>query len=67
MIEEAHEGRLRHPLRRRHPQVLLQRGRREIGLKLGAEDFDHWIRAFGFGAPTGVEFPGEEQGIVIPA
>jgi len=37
-----------------------------IGLKLGADDFDHWIRAFGFGEPTGVAFPGEEQGIVIP-
>ena len=37
-----------------------------IGLELGAEDFDHWIHAFGFGEPTGVQFPGEEQGIVIP-
>jgi cell division protein FtsI/penicillin-binding protein 2 len=37
-----------------------------IGLKLGATEFDKWIRAFGFGAPTGVQFPGEEQGIVIP-
>ncbi len=38
----------------------------KIGLELGAEDFDHWIRRFGFGKPTGVQFPGEEQGIVIP-
>jgi cell division protein FtsI (penicillin-binding protein 3) len=37
-----------------------------IGLKLGAKDFDKWIHAFGFGQPTGVRFPGEEQGIVIP-
>jgi cell division protein FtsI (penicillin-binding protein 3) len=37
-----------------------------IGLKLGATEFDKWIRAFGFGEPTGVQFPGEEQGIVIP-
>ena len=37
-----------------------------IGLKLGSDDFDHWIRAFGFGRPTGVSFPGEERGIVIP-
>jgi cell division protein FtsI (penicillin-binding protein 3) len=36
-----------------------------IGLKLGATGFDKWIRAFGFGRPTGVQFPGEEQGIVI--
>ncbi|MDQ3572858.1 MAG: penicillin-binding protein 2 [Actinomycetota bacterium] len=26
--------------------------------------FDGWIRKFGFGAPTGIEFPGEERGIV---
>ena len=37
-----------------------------IGLELGSSDFDHWIRDFGFGEPTGIEFPGEEQGIVIP-
>jgi cell division protein FtsI (penicillin-binding protein 3) len=34
--------------------------------KRGADAFDRWIRSFGFGAPTGVEFPGEEQGIVVP-
>ncbi|HSI81928.1 MAG TPA: penicillin-binding protein 2 [Solirubrobacterales bacterium] len=37
-----------------------------IGLELGAKRFDHWIRRFGFGEPTGIEFPGEERGIVIP-
>jgi cell division protein FtsI (penicillin-binding protein 3) len=26
--------------------------------------FDHWIRKFGFGSPTGIDFPGDEQGIV---
>jgi len=38
----------------------------KIGLELGAHDFNHWIRRFGFGEPTGVQFPGEERGIVIP-
>jgi cell division protein FtsI (penicillin-binding protein 3) len=38
----------------------------KIGLELGAERFDHWIRRFGFGEPTGIDFPGEERGIVIP-
>ena len=33
--------------------------------KRGADAFDTWIRRFGFGAPTGVDFPGEEQGIVV--
>jgi cell division protein FtsI (penicillin-binding protein 3) len=37
-----------------------------IGLELGAEHFDNWIHRFGFGQPTGVRFPGEEQGIVLP-
>jgi cell division protein FtsI/penicillin-binding protein 2 len=35
-----------------------------IGMKLGKVRFDHWVRAFGFGKPTGVDLPGEEQGIV---
>jgi cell division protein FtsI (penicillin-binding protein 3) len=38
----------------------------KIGLELGANKFDRWIRTFGFGEPTGVDFPGEERGIVIP-
>ena len=37
-----------------------------IGDQIGAEHFDNWIHRFGFGRPTGVEFPAEEQGIVLP-
>ncbi len=36
----------------------------EIGLQLGATRFSKWIDRFGFGRPTGVQFPGEEEGIV---
>jgi cell division protein FtsI (penicillin-binding protein 3) len=36
-----------------------------IGLKLGAERFDHWVRRFGFSKRTGVDLPGENQGIVL--
>src|SRR5215217_2166410 len=36
-----------------------------IGLRLGAEDFDKWVRRFGFGEPTGIDLPGEERGIVL--
>jgi cell division protein FtsI (penicillin-binding protein 3) len=36
-----------------------------IGLDVGAEKFDRWIRRFGFGRPTGIQFPAEEQGIVL--
>jgi cell division protein FtsI (penicillin-binding protein 3) len=35
-----------------------------IGLEVGSEKFSRWINRFGFGRTTGIEFPGEEQGIV---
>ena len=35
-----------------------------IGLRLGTERFDAWVRRFGFGEPTGIDLPGEEAGIV---
>jgi len=35
-----------------------------IGQRLGARKFDGWVRKFGFGEPTGIDLPGEEQGIV---
>ena len=42
----------------------------KVGLLLneerGDDAFDKWMRQFGFGAPTGIDFPGEEQGIVVP-
>ena len=37
-----------------------------IGQRLGKADFDKWVRRFGFGQPTGIDLPGEEQGIVLP-
>jgi cell division protein FtsI/penicillin-binding protein 2 len=36
-----------------------------IGQRLGATDFDKWVRRFGFGKPTGIDLPGEERGIVL--
>ncbi|MGB0119317.1 MAG: penicillin-binding protein 2 [Solirubrobacterales bacterium] len=35
-----------------------------IGLEMGGQKFSNWIDRFGFGSPTGIEYPGEEQGIV---
>jgi cell division protein FtsI/penicillin-binding protein 2 len=35
-----------------------------VGLMLGSEHFSKWISRFGFGRPTELGFPGEEQGIV---
>ncbi len=36
----------------------------KIGMELGPERFDHWIRRFGFGRATDVDLPGEATGIV---
>lgn len=36
----------------------------QIALKMGARRFSQWVDLFGFGRPTGVDLPGEEQGIV---
>jgi cell division protein FtsI (penicillin-binding protein 3) len=36
----------------------------KVGLATGPEKFDKWVRRFGFGEPTGIDFPGEERGIV---
>ena len=38
----------------------------KLGLRLGEERFDHYIRAFGFGTQTGVELPGETRGLAKP-
>jgi stage V sporulation protein D (sporulation-specific penicillin-binding protein) len=38
----------------------------EIGLKLGARRLYKYERRFGFGSPTGLDFPGETGGIVTP-
>ena len=40
---------------------------RRSACRLGAEKFSRWINRFGFGRPTGVQFPGEEQGLVPAA
>jgi cell division protein FtsI/penicillin-binding protein 2 len=42
-------------------------GADEIGMKVGPQRFDRWVHRFGFGAPTGVDLPGEERGIVLHA
>jgi cell division protein FtsI/penicillin-binding protein 2 len=38
----------------------------EIGKLEGASNFNTWVHRFGFGTPTGVELPGEEQGVTLP-
>jgi cell division protein FtsI (penicillin-binding protein 3) len=36
----------------------------KVGLEVGSESMDRWIRAFGFGEPTGLRYTHEERGIV---
>lgn len=34
----------------------------QLGMDLGPENFHKYLKAFGFGAKTGIDFPGEAQG-----
>ena len=38
----------------------------KIGQKLGAEPFNRYLKKFGFGEKTGIDFPGERSGILRP-
>jgi cell division protein FtsI (penicillin-binding protein 3) len=63
-IKESH---LRGPVRLSTAEILAQSsnvGAVTIGKRLGEVRFDHWVRAFGFAKPTGVDLPGEAAGIV---
>jgi cell division protein FtsI (penicillin-binding protein 3) len=64
VIEESHP---RGPVTLSVADILAQSsnvGAVKIGLEVGGERFDHWIRRLGFGEPTGIQLPAEEQGIV---
>ena len=37
-----------------------------LALGLGRTTLAEWIEKFGFGRPTGIEYPGETEGIVVP-
>ena len=37
-----------------------------IAEALGKDRISDWINRFGFGRPTGIDFPGESKGIVLP-
>jgi cell division protein FtsI (penicillin-binding protein 3) len=60
-----------HPVERLRPgQIIGQSsnvGAIEIAEQLGVTRLYHWIRTFGFGSPTGVGLPNDEQGQVPPA
>jgi cell division protein FtsI (penicillin-binding protein 3) len=63
-IGEAHE---RPPLDATVAEILAMSsnvGAVRIGLAEGADRFSQWINRLGFGSPTGLDYPGEERGIV---
>lgn len=67
-IEEAHEGSAYGTID--VGEILAYSsnvGAVSVGLELGEERFDEWVHRFGFGAPTGIDYPGEEMGIVPTA
>ena len=37
-----------------------------IAQRLGEGRLAHWIEQFGFGSPTGIDFPGESSGFALP-
>ncbi len=41
-------------------------GAAEVGMRIGAPTLYRMMRSFGFGDPTGIDFPGENPGIVAP-
>jgi cell division protein FtsI (penicillin-binding protein 3) len=64
VIEESHP---RGPVSLTVADILAQSsnvGAVEVGLAVGAKKFDDWVRRFGFGGLTGIDFPAEEQGIL---
>ncbi len=38
----------------------------KVGMRLGPERFDHYIKDYGFGSQTGIELPGETRGLAKP-
>lgn len=40
-------------------------GTARIGLAMGRDPLMDWVRRFGFGQKTGVDFPGEERGLIL--
>lgn len=37
-----------------------------VGLRVGKDRLDHYLRQFGFGSRTGLRFPGESRGLLLP-
>lgn len=65
-LEDAHE---RPPMTMTASEILAQSsnvGTVLIAERVGAERLQAWIERFGFGSPTGIDYPGEVDGLVLP-
>ncbi len=65
--KRIHDAELRGTERLTVSQILVQSsnvGAIRISQELGAEQLAYWIKRFGFGNTTGIDFPGESKGIV---
>ncbi len=66
VIHDSHP----HPTERMTVSEIIEQssnvGTVQIGLKLGGRKLDRYMKAFGFGSKTGLDFPGESAGIMIP-
>lgn len=68
-VEEFHDSHAHAPQRMSVHEIIRDSsnvGTIKIGLKLGAKRLHRYVRRFGFGEPTGLDFPGEAGGIVVP-
>lgn len=66
-IKEAHRD---FPTVLTTAQILSQSsnvGTVKVALGLGKERIIHWMERFGFGSPTGLDFPGEDAGYLRPS
>jgi cell division protein FtsI/penicillin-binding protein 2 len=64
---EIHEAHARGSVTYSTREILVQSsnvGAVTIGLEMGKQGLTKWVEKFGFGEPTGVDFPGEVPGIV---
>lgn len=66
VIHDSHP----HPTERMTVSEIIEQssnvGTVQLGLKLGGKKLDRYMKAFGFGSKTGLDFPGESSGIMIP-
>jgi cell division protein FtsI/penicillin-binding protein 2 len=65
VIHDSHS----HPIEDMTVSEIIQQssnvGTVKLGLAIGADKIDEWVRRFGFGSATGLDFPGEGGGIVL--